>query len=100
MTREAMVAVIMAYDLNAVAQDIQDGDLTYLVSILSGGVGWTQYADMTDDDVAKELEEGEYGSQAKQDIIRTGPLADHPYVVQLLAKYDAEADGTLPAGED
>lgn len=97
-----MVAVIMAYDLNALTRDIQHGDLSYLVSVLSGGLGWRQYSGMSDRDVAKEFEQGDYAGRARQNAIRNGPLANHPYVVQLVAKYDAEAadDDKLPAGED
>jgi hypothetical protein len=94
-TRGQMVARIMAYDICAVARDLEDGDLSYLAGILTGE-GWTQYSQMSDEDVAEEWFEGDYDGLAKLEAIRRSPLRDHRYVAELMAQSEVKQGSEDP----
>jgi hypothetical protein len=98
MTRPDMLAIIMAYDLSAVERDMREGDLGYMVSILTGG-GWTQYESMSDDDVREEYRVGEYASLAKQAAIRDSPLMANRFYKDLVSKYDRALRNVVDDGD-
>ena len=83
--KEKMICRMMAYDICAVLDDCADGDLSYLTSILTG-VGWTQYNNMTDEDLLREWERGNYDGPMKKSQVETSPQYNHPYVKRLWDK--------------
>jgi hypothetical protein len=91
LTREFMVAKIMAYDMASILDDAEKGDLSYLTSWLTGG-GVTQYDKMSDEDIRKEWIEGEYASKHKHEIVTgSGAYHNQEYIRQLWDTGNADA---------
>jgi hypothetical protein len=77
------LAKIMAYDICAILDDAEQGDLSYLVSWLEGS-GLRQYKEFDDKDVEVEWKEGEYGGPDKKRIVTESlTYSRHEYVRQL-----------------
>jgi hypothetical protein len=83
--RGKMLARIMAYDLVSILDDADKGDLSYLVSWLTGD-GLTQYKNMSNEDLLQEWREGEYEGETKKAIVGSSRWYQHPFIRQLWVK--------------
>jgi len=93
--RESMTARIAAYDMCAILDDSNSGDLSYLLSWLYGE-GLTQYNKMSDNELCQEWREGKYGGPSKREIVTSSQAyKDHEYIRQLWDKgvIDCVSDG-------
>jgi hypothetical protein len=92
------MAKIMAYDICAILDDAEQGDLGYLTSWLEGS-GLRQYKEFDDKAVEQEWREGEYAGKLKKKIVTESPTyAKHEYVRQLWDQGDSRGVFGMPCG--
>ena len=58
MTRDEMVSILVAGDIISIEKNMIHKDYSYIWSVLTGD-GFTQYIDMSDEELVSELQERE-----------------------------------------